>query len=202
MGRVRSIRSLVVKTLIFSCNNGQCIKIDNKCNGVIDCNDGTDELECEFLILDKKYSKNKLPLIQDFKVQRPVKVYFGITMTAYPRIDTANSKIITEYDLNLKWYDPRLMFRDLKPDETFNDLAKESKTIIWSPKVEVSNVLGQVSSQLNDEATSIMLLRESEEDLPEDFSLSNEGIFFYIYRKVSKIHRPQQYADLENRPRF
>ena len=157
----------------FSCNNGQCIEINDKCNGIIDCDDGTDELECEFLILDKEYSKNKLPLIQ--ALEGPVKVYFSITMTSYPRIDTANSKIITEYDLNLKWYDPRLIFRDLKPDETFNDLGKESKTIIWSPKVEVPNALGQVSSQLNDDATSIMLLKETEEYLPEDFSLSNEG---------------------------
>ena len=55
-------------------------------------------------------------------------------------------------------------------------LGKDSKTIIWSPKVEVPNAIGLVSSQLNDDATSIMLLRESEEYLPEDFSLSNEGM--------------------------
>ena len=162
---------------------GQCIEINNKCNGVVDCDDGTDELECEFLILDKEYSKNKLPLIQ--ALEGPVKVYFSITMTAYPRIDTANSKIITEYDLNLKWYDPRLIFRDLKPDETFNDLGKESKTIIWSPKVEVPNALGQVSSQLNDDATSIMLLKETEEYLPEDFSLSNEGTYLLLSFRIS-----------------
>ena len=55
-------------------------------------------------------------------------------------------------------------------------LGKDSKTIIWSPKVEVPNAIGLVSSKLNDDATSIMLLRESEEYLPEDFSLSNEGM--------------------------
>ena len=35
-----------------------------------------------------------------------------------------NYRITTDYDLNLKWYDPRLIFRNLKPDETFNDLGK------------------------------------------------------------------------------
>ena len=143
----------------------------------IDCDDGTDELECEFLVLDKNYSKNKLPLVQK---DEPVKVFFSISISAYPKIDTANSKITTDYDLNLKWYDPRLIFRDLKPDETFNDLGKESKTIIWSPKVEVPNAIGQISSQLSDDATSIMLLRESEEFLPEDLSLHNEGTFFIM----------------------
>ena len=63
-------------------------------------------------------------------------------------------------------------------------LGKDSKTIIWSPKVEVPNAIGLVSSQLNDDATSIMLLRESEEYLPEDFSLSNEGKYVYRFLPV------------------
>ena len=104
----------------------------------IDCDDGTDELECEFLVLDKNYSKNKLPLVQK---DEPVKVFFSISISAYPKIDTANSKITTDYDLNLKWYDPRLIFRDLKADETFNDLSAESKMIIWSPKVGLHTVM-------------------------------------------------------------
>lgn len=141
---------------------------------MIDCEDGSDELECDFLLLDKDYSKNKLPLIRQ---DEPVRVYFRIVITAYPKIDTANSKFTTDYEMDLKWYDPRLIFRDLKPDETFNGLNKDSKKIIWSPKVFVPNALGPDTSQLNDESSTIMLLRENEENLPEDFSLDNEGNF-------------------------
>ena len=122
--------------------------------------------------MDKNYSKDKLPLVQS---EQPVKVYFSIVITAYPKIDTSNAKFTTEYDLNLKWYDPRLIFRDLKSDETFNDLSASNKLIIWSPQIDIQNALGPIKSQLNDDSTRIMLLRENEENLPEDFSLSNEG---------------------------
>ena len=121
---------------------------------------------------------------------------FSISISAYPSIDAANSKITTDYDLNLKWYDPRLIFRDLKADETFNDLSAESKMIIWSPKVDVPNALGQVKSQMtNDEFTSVSLIKENEENLPEDFSLSNEARLFsgdknavLLKRKFSQDH--------------
>ena len=50
-----------------------------------------------------------------------------------------NSRITTDYDLNLKWYDPRLIFRNLKPDETFNDLGKAAGwnrfNVIKGPKM-------------------------------------------------------------------
>jgi hypothetical protein len=68
-----------------------------------------------------------------------------------------------------------LIFRDLKDDETFNDLNSESKRFIWSPKLELPNALGTVPKQLDDESTTVMLLRENEETLPEDFSMPREG---------------------------
>lgn len=32
---------------LFACSNGQCVRTDAKCNGVADCSDGSDEVDCK-----------------------------------------------------------------------------------------------------------------------------------------------------------
>ena len=109
-----------------------------------------------------------------------MEVFFSIAITAYPKIDTANQKFSTDFDLNLRWYDPRLIYRDLKTDEVFNDLSTEDKKFIWSPKLDLPNALGTIPKEFNDDATTVMLSRENEETLPEDFTLDREGMFLRL----------------------
>jgi len=45
---------------------------ERKCDSVVDCDDGSDELDCEFLVLNKTYIKDKLPLAA--ATQGPVQV--------------------------------------------------------------------------------------------------------------------------------
>ena len=44
---------------------------EKKCDSVIDCADGSDESDCEFLVVNDSYIKEKLPLtdIQNAPVQ-------------------------------------------------------------------------------------------------------------------------------------
>ena len=55
-----------------------------------------------------------------------------------------NYRITTDYDLNLKWYDPRLIFRNLKPDETFNDLGKPKCVLNKDLSIMASMIIAEV----------------------------------------------------------
>ena len=41
----------------FTCSDGQCIKIINRCDQIINCRDETDEQDCRLLALKNGYNK-------------------------------------------------------------------------------------------------------------------------------------------------
>ena len=45
----------------FTCDNGDCVELSRKCDSLIDCADGSDEDDCEFLVASKNYAKDFLP---------------------------------------------------------------------------------------------------------------------------------------------
>ena len=45
----------------FTCDDGQCVGIEERCDQVIHCRDQTDEQDCRLLVLKKGYKKNIVP---------------------------------------------------------------------------------------------------------------------------------------------
>ena len=47
----------------FTCNNGQCIDLGEKCDSLVHCQDGSDELGCRYIAIDQlvDYSKGLVP---------------------------------------------------------------------------------------------------------------------------------------------
>ena len=104
-------------------------------------------------------------------------VFFSIDIAAFPNIDPSHEEFTSDHTLNLRWYDPRLIFRDLSNKTTFNSLNSKDKKYIWKPQLAFLNALGPTAVELNlhDEFTSVTLNKENKEYLNEDISLSREG---------------------------
>ena len=63
----------------FTCWNGECISIDEKCNQEFNCEDGSDEQECDLIKLDsEKYRKEFVPRKHSSKEKLKVKVGFDV----------------------------------------------------------------------------------------------------------------------------
>ena len=107
-----------------------------------------------------------------------MKVFFSIDITAFPKIDPSQKEFTSDHALNLRWYDPRLIFRDLNDKTTFNNLDSKDKKYIWKPRLAFLNALGPTTEEqsLHDELSSVTLIKENKEYLQEDISLPREGI--------------------------
>ena len=45
----------------FTCNDGQCIKMEERCNQVPDCRDKSEENGCQLIVFENNYNKNVPP---------------------------------------------------------------------------------------------------------------------------------------------
>ena len=45
----------------FTCDDGQCVTMEERCDQVPDCRDDSDEMGCQLLVLKKSYNKKVPP---------------------------------------------------------------------------------------------------------------------------------------------
>ena len=46
----------------FTCDNGQCVKMEERCNQISNCQDKSDEHDCKILALERAYNKRVPPV--------------------------------------------------------------------------------------------------------------------------------------------
>ena len=72
----------------------------DKCDTKKDCQDYSDEINCDFVVLDKKYTKDLIP--RDH-TGNPLTVYLNVSILAIPKIDVVSLSFTTDFYLNLRW---------------------------------------------------------------------------------------------------
>ena len=85
----------------FSCDNGECLDIINRCDGVAQCSDLSDEKTCRLVNIDpKKYLKGKTPPSDTANLQVEVS---GQVWTIL-NIQEVGQLTKIQFELVLKWF--------------------------------------------------------------------------------------------------
>ena len=121
----------------FTCGDGLCIELEERCNGVVDCKDKVDEVGCNIAEIDPSYNKLLAPPPRENRTK--VEVQVDVTINSFNSFDLIDSSFELEFVLALKWFDSRLVFNNLREMKSSNVMGPDEKSAIWFPSIVLEN---------------------------------------------------------------
>ena len=126
----------------FTCNNGHCVLMEQRCDQVAQCKDKSDERNCQLMTLEESYNKMVPPITtvsdSDFTVV-PIAVNISLDLLKVIKIDQEINKIDFQFQITLEWRDNRLTYLNLKQKTSLNALTKKEVKSLWVPLVTYDN---------------------------------------------------------------
>lgn len=151
-----------------------------RCNRREDCADNSDELGCNLVVTDDTYLKEYPPLGRtgSIRIVQDVNIYTILDLNEVAGTFQA------QFDLILRWYDPRLEMHNLKDVDELNMLSRAEQNSIWVPVLTFDNT-EKKDFTLNDELSYVIIQREGNQTRSKSDHLEN----IYIYEGADNALR-------------
>nr|XP_045603292.1 uncharacterized protein LOC123761356 [Procambarus clarkii] len=121
----------VCKKEEFTCDDGWCIPLSSRCNGVNDCGDDSDELCAVLLPLASSYRLDRSPL-----PRTPLAITAHLVRVHH--VDVVNNHLTAWLQLNTQWQDGRVLLSQLSETSLDNILPEET---VWTPRYALTNAV-------------------------------------------------------------
>ena len=149
----------------FTCDDGQCVQMDQRCDQFPDCKDSSDEKGCQLVVLNEGYNKDVPPLSMTNSGQKiPVEVNVSIRLFKVVDIDELGNTIDLQFEIELQWFDGRHTYNDLKGDRSaLNRVNETDLKRIWLPLIVYWNTDQFQTTRLgwaNEWITSVTIQRK------------------------------------------
>jgi hypothetical protein len=200
---------------MFTCDDGQCIDMDERCNHVPNCRDESDEKGCQMMMLKESYNKLVPPITLPLKGPIvPVTVNISIELLKIVSMRETEHKIEPQFTIRLQWRETeRARYQNLRRVRTFcvgvcslemseaeravydaslNTLTLEEVNRMWLPLIIFSNTDQLLSTRLGNEdewRTTVTVTRGPEDGIRSEYDNVDE---FDIYDGPTSILTMEQ----------
>ena len=167
----------------FTCDDGQCVQIEQRCNQLLNCRDESDEKGCEILHLKNGYNKQVPPVTLVDKAQDsvlPVKIDVSIELPKVVSMKEEDHSIEFQFEITLQWTENRAIYHNLNKNIYRNALSLDNINKIWLPLVIYTNTDQGETTRLGENwewTTNVWVKREGNFTISELHSLDEIAIF-------------------------
>ena len=149
----------------FTCDDGQCVTMQQRCNQIPNCRDKSDEVNCKLLILENHYNMKVPPIVptegDDFN---QTQVDISISLLKIVSMEEVLHKIDLQFEIILQWTENRATYQNLKEKTSLNALSDAEVRALWLPYLIYANTDMKEALQLDDgvppTTTTIVVTRE------------------------------------------
>ena len=135
----------------FTCDDGQCIAMKERCNQVPDCQDESDEDSCHLVVLKNNYNKNIPPIERSIDGSAiPAQVGISITLMKVVEIEEVDHSIHLQFQISLSWKENRVKYQNLKRETSLNSLSEVDIVMIWLPLIFYDNTDQKANTRLGE----------------------------------------------------
>ena len=140
----------------YTCNDASCVDLVSRCDGKVDCEDKSDELDCRLVEQSQAYKKHLPPPPQGDGTKAKVKVSIEVINVA--GIDEIGASVEFQFMLQMTWQEVRLNFLNLRESGRSN-LETQEMEYLWVPKLVFYNTKERLETVV-DEKTSMYVERK------------------------------------------
>ena len=146
----------------FTCADGQCVTMEQRCNQIPNCRDKSDKNNCQLLMVEDGYNKKIPPIVPTGGYYfNHTKVGISISLLKIVRMEEVQHKIELQFEITLEWKENRAWYQNLKKETSLNALTDAEMETIWLPYVVYANTDMKEEVQLVDGLkTTIVVNRE------------------------------------------
>merc|ERR1719193_1117343 len=184
--RVKPIKLTTCSAGQFTCNDGQCIDIEQRCDQTSNCVDESDEDNCKLIFMKDNYNKKIAPFSFDKinNVNIPVNINVSMSVIDIIKIAEVNHIYTLKFRLVLEWYDYRIKYFNLKGTRSQNALALQDVQRLWIPFLVFDNTERNEATK-GTEDTELTLTREGDYIGSTDDNVEEINIFEGQFNRIT-----------------